>query len=155
VAPGRWTFRADAYGKPSIAAPASSLRFSLTHTRTLVGCAIGQHRQVGIDLEDASRAAPLEVAERYFAAGERREIFGAAPAERSRRFLEYWTLKEAYAKALGLGLSLPFDRFEFRRDDSGTWRLAFAPPPLNDPAAWWFHAWTTPTHQAALAVHLR
>jgi 4'-phosphopantetheinyl transferase len=152
VAPVEWTFSADSYGKPSIAAPASTLSFSLSHTRGLVACAITRNRPLGVDVEDASRPAPLEIAERYFGPGERRDIFATDPDQRTRRFFEYWTLKEAYVKACGLGLSLPLDRFEFRRDAAGSWRIAFAPPPLDDPAAWWFHAWPTPTHQAAVAL---
>ena len=152
VAPAEWTFSADSYGKPSIAAPASTLTFSLSHTRRLVACAVARGRPVGVDVEDASRPAPLEIAERYFVAGERRDIFAADPDQRTRRFFGYWTLKEAYVKACGLGLSLPLDRFELQRDGEGAWQIAFPAPPLDDPAAWWFHAWPTPTHQAAVAL---
>ena len=154
VAPEQWTFSADSYGKPSIATPASPLSFSLSHTRALVACAVVRGRPLGVDVEDASRPAPLEIAERYFVPGERRDIFATEPDQRTRRFFEYWTLKEAYVKACGLGLSLPLDRFEFQRDAEGAWRIAFAPPALDDPAAWWFHAWPTPTHQAAVALRI-
>lgn len=122
--------------------------------RALVACAVVGGRPVGVDVEDASRPAPLEIAERYFVPGERRDIFATDPDQRTRRFFEYWTLKEAYVKACGLGLSLPLDRFEFQRDTEGAWRIAFAPPALDDPAAWWFHAWPTPTHQAAVALRI-
>jgi 4'-phosphopantetheinyl transferase len=152
VTPEAWTFSADSYGKPSIATPASTLGFSLSHTRGLVACAVSRSRPLGVDVEDASRPAPLEVAERYFVDAERRDILATEPERRGRRFFEYWTLKEAFVKACGLGLSLPLDRFEFRRDAGGAWRIAFAPPPLDDPPAWWFHAWSTPTHQAAVAL---
>ena len=152
VAPDEWRFSADSYGKPSVATPASALSFSLSHTRRLVACAVVRGRPVGVDVEDASRTAPIEIAERYFGPGERRDIFATDPDQRARRFFEYWTLKEAYVKACGLGLSLPLDRFEFQRDEEGSWRITFPAPPLDDPAAWWFHAWPTPTHQAAVAL---
>ena len=154
VSPQQWTFRADPYGLPSIATPASTLCFSLSHTRGLVACALVHGRSVGVDVEDASRAAPLEVAERYFAAAELGDLRTAPPGERARRFFEYWTLKEAYAKARGLGLALPFDRFEFRREARGTWRIGFAPTPLDDPSDWWFQTWSTPTHQGAVALRM-
>ena len=153
VPPAAWTFRVGAHGAPSIAAPASDLRFSLSHTRGLCACAVAARRTVGVDVEDAARPAPLEVAERYFTPGERRDIAATEPAGRARRFVEYWTLKEAYATARGLGLWLPFDRFEFRREPGGAWRVvALEPEPLDEGAGYWFHAWPTPTHQAALAL---
>lgn len=155
VSPEAWTFQAGPYGQPSIAAPRCGLCFSLSHTRGLVACAVAADRPLGIDVEDASRRAPLEVAERYFAPGERRDIGAAPPHEQARRFFEYWTLKEAYAKALGLGLQLPFDRFELRREGTG-WRVtALDPAPGDAGAGFWLHAWSTPTHQAALAVGAR
>jgi 4'-phosphopantetheinyl transferase len=153
VSAEEWTFRVDGYGQPSIEAPAWPLRFSLTHTRDLVACAVTRRRPVGIDVEVAARPAPMEVAERYFAPGERRDIEATAPSGRARLFFEFWTLKEAYAKARGLGFHLPFDRFEFRRDPGQAWRvIALDPGPSEDPASWWFHGWSTPTHQSALAL---
>jgi 4'-phosphopantetheinyl transferase len=152
VAPERWTFQAGPYGRPSIATPPSPLSFSLSHTRGLVACALVRDGSVGVDVEDASRATPFDVAERYFASAELRDIRATPPGRRARRFFEYWTLKEAYVKACGLGLTLPLDRFEFRRQPDGAWRVAFAPDLADDPARWWFETWSTPTHQAAVAL---
>jgi len=40
------------------------------------------------------------------------------------RFLELWTLKEAYLKARGRGISIPLRGFQFRLSDSGPPRVA-------------------------------
>jgi len=155
VSPEAWTFRVGAYGQPSIATPVTGLRFSLSHTRGLVACAVTERRALGIDVEAAARPAPMEVAERCFTPGERHDIGAAAPSDRARRFFEYWTLKEAYAKARGLGLWLPFDRFEFRREAGEAWRVIALDPQPADDGDWWFRAWSTPMHQAALALGTR
>ncbi|MEM6455496.1 MAG: 4'-phosphopantetheinyl transferase superfamily protein [Acidobacteriota bacterium] len=76
---------------------------------------------VGVDVERV-RAMPdgLDIAEHFFAAGERatlRQVLTAAPSAQqavvgSATFFRCWTRKEAYLKATGKGLSLPLDRFE-------------------------------------------
>jgi 4'-phosphopantetheinyl transferase len=86
--------------------PASPLRagsrevwWSASSAGGLAGLAISTSR-VGLDLEQQRQRPRWErIAERFFSAEEQRSIAGS-PA----RFLELWTLKEAYLKALGLGL---------------------------------------------------
>lgn len=56
--------------------------------------------RVGLDIEKRGERPRWEqIAERFYSEDERRAVAGS-PA----RFLELWTLKEAYLKALGLGL---------------------------------------------------
>ena len=115
VAPGDWTFVADSHGRPEVAlrhAPAAGLSFNVSHTPGLVVLGVGCGRPLGVDTEHVrSRQAPLGVAERFFAAAEAAALRALPEADRSRRFFEYWTLKEAYAKARSLGLSLPLRDF--------------------------------------------
>jgi 4'-phosphopantetheinyl transferase len=116
VDPRAWSFRTNAYGRPQIAEPRSArgLRFSLAHTHGLVACAVTRGGPIGIDVENLTRSAPaMAIAERFFAPAEAATLRALSPADRHRRFLEYWTLKEAYAKARGFGVTLPFDSFAF------------------------------------------
>jgi 4'-phosphopantetheinyl transferase len=153
VAPEAWQFRRGSHGRPEIAHPASRLRFSLSHTRGLAACAVVLDREVGVDVEDLSRDPATGVAERFFSPLEADDVLNAPAGTRGIRFLEYWTLKEAYAKARGLGLSLPLNRFSVYNTTGNTWAISFEPPLNDDPARWWLRSFRIgETHQAALAI---
>jgi len=153
VAPGGWHFRTGHHGRPEIAAPASRLRFSLSHTRGLAACAVMLDRDIGFDVEDASSGERIEVAERFFSPREVRELHATPIVGRAERFLEYWTLKEAYLKARGLGLSVPLDQFSLYKEAEGAWRVAFDPALADDAARWHLHSWRLDGgYRAALAI---
>jgi 4'-phosphopantetheinyl transferase len=153
VDPRDWRFCLGPYGRPEIATPPSRLRFTLSHTRGLAACAVVRDQDIGLDVEDTSCGDAIDVAKHVLSPREIRDYLTEPAAVQPRRFLEYWTLKEAYMKARGFGLSLPFDRFSFYRDRRGGWRIAFAPSFDDDPRRWWFRSWRIGSlHQAALAV---
>jgi 4'-phosphopantetheinyl transferase len=153
VAPKSWQFHAGAHGRPEIAEPVSRLRFSISHTRGLAACAVVLDRDIGLDVEDLSRGAPIELAKSFFAEREAQALENVPPEDRAARFLTYWTLKEAYIKARGLGLSLPLDQFAMYEDCPDGWRIAFEPALANDSERWHFWSWRPgKEHQAALAV---
>jgi 4'-phosphopantetheinyl transferase len=153
IAPYVWQFRNGSHGRPEIAEPGSRLRFSLSHTHGLAACAIVLDHDVGLDVEYISRDPPVDLAHGFFSPRERSDILGAAIDTRARVFLEYWTLKEAYAKARGLGLSLPLDQFSLYKDTDGRWRIVPEPPLHEDQERWRFWSWHAGSvHQVALAI---
>lgn len=153
VAPEAWRFRRASHGRPEIANPGSRLRFSLSHTPGLAACAVVLDRDIGVDVEDLSRPGAADIAERFFSPREADAVRKAPIDERGIRFLEYWTLKEAYVKARGLGLSLPLNRFSVYNTTGNTWAICFEPPSNDDPARWWLRSFRIrDTHQAALAI---
>lgn len=157
VRPDAWRFVRNRYGRPAIAAGlcAAPLRFSLSHTRGLVALAVTLGRDVGVDVEDTERGGPtLSVADRFFSASEVRALCALAPADRRQRFFHYWTLKESYIKARGMGVSLPLDGFSFHLDGGGPIRISVAPSLADDPRLWQF-ASMRPTAQHTLAVAVR
>jgi 4'-phosphopantetheinyl transferase len=143
VPPGAWRFRAGPHGRPEILAPPSPLRFNVSHTRGLAMVAVVARRDVGVDVERIPEAAPLDVVDRCFAPPERAAVRGAPPGEQGRRFAEIWTLKEAYVKARGLGLSLDLGAFAVdpapprmvRGADAGEWQLELLAPTYGHRAA--------------------
>jgi 4'-phosphopantetheinyl transferase len=154
LAPAQWRFQEGAEGKPSLAADDRTppLTFNLSHTHGLVACAIAPGVDVGIDVERVDRrVAAEEIATRFFSAGERADLARCPAEERARRFFELWTLKEAYIKAIGKGLSHSLNTFGFALNEPGS--IGFVPPPDVDMAAWQFALFApTELHAIALAV---
>jgi 4'-phosphopantetheinyl transferase len=159
VDPRAWVFREGERGRPEIDGPAGAppLRFNLSHTTGLVALAVATGRDVGVDVEDAARdRTTVEIADRFFSPREVADL-RALPAEAQRdRFFTYWTLKEAYIKARGLGLAIPLHHFSFLLSPSAPVGIAFAPELDDDPASWQFERMRpSPRHHLAVAVRRR
>jgi 4'-phosphopantetheinyl transferase len=116
IAPAEWIFVPNAHGRPEIVndhPAATRVCFNISHTRSLVVLALTHSRELGVDTEHFGRAAPVEIADRFFAPSEVASLHALPPEAQRRRFLEYWTLKESYIKARSMGLSIPLDAFSF------------------------------------------
>ncbi|MCR4656641.1 MAG: 4'-phosphopantetheinyl transferase superfamily protein [Lachnospiraceae bacterium] len=90
------------------------IAFSLSHAGNYAVCAIADSGEsaVGVDIERHERN-PGNIAEHFFCRNEVERI------ENSKDFYTYWTLKESFIKAIGLGLKLPLDSFEVIISDGG------------------------------------
>lgn len=91
--------RVTAEGKPEcMDGPA----ISVSHSGDFLACAVAPRGAVGVDIETRPPRASLDgIAERYFTPAEARWV-GDDPGT---RFPLLWVLKEAYLKALGVGLA--------------------------------------------------
>jgi 4'-phosphopantetheinyl transferase len=154
VAPASWAFNALPDGKPFIDSSSGhvGLTFNLSHTPGLVACAIGRGREVGIDVESVDRALDgRTIATRYFSQVESDWVNACDARERAIRFIELWTLKEAYIKAIGRGLSHPLHTFGFRFERER--HIQFNPPPDIEASAWTFALYApSPRYRMAVAV---
>jgi len=148
VPPAAWRFVLGEHGRPEIAEPALPLRFNLSHTDGLIVVGVTWHRAIRVDVEHRERRVEGDcIAERFFARAEVAQLNGGRAG-----FFELWTLKEAYIKARGAGLSLSLHRFAF---DLGphTVDVRFDPELNDDPATWRFAQLSpTPQHVAAVAI---
>ena len=154
VAPEAWRFVENTHGRPEIdpACGAPGLRFNLSHADGLIVCLVAQDVEVGIDVEDPRRTVDyLGIGTRFFSAREGAMLAAVPDAARAGRFFRYWTLKEAYIKARGLGLSLPLEAFTFDLDGEHP-TIAFEPPIEDDPAAWQFTELRIHDHAVATAI---
>jgi 4'-phosphopantetheinyl transferase len=98
--------------------------FNLAHTRRLALYAFARDREVGVDLEEIRQAiAADEIASRHFSPRELAAWQSMPDSVRTKEFFYYWTCKEAYAKATGLGLAMPLESFEVCLNESGEGRI--------------------------------
>jgi phosphopantetheine--protein transferase-like protein len=112
VAPADWDYREGPYGKPTVADGLPPLEFNVSHSGGCVAVAVSMKGPVGIDIECIDPEGPPGIIYDVLTDGERDRL-KKCPAERQQaEFIRIWTVKEACAKALGLGLSLEFDRME-------------------------------------------
>ncbi|MCP4163785.1 MAG: 4'-phosphopantetheinyl transferase superfamily protein [Deltaproteobacteria bacterium] len=130
-------FETNSYGKPSL----RGISFNLSHTDGLIVLAITGSKKIGVDTENLNRnITDIDIAKRYFAEPEYHEIKACSEIDRKYKFLEFWTLKESYIKAVGKGLSIPLDKFYFKikgdeikihtKEDSLSWQFKMSK--IND-----------------------
>jgi len=153
VAPAQWRFNKGAHGKPFVETPlVPAPAFNLSHSGGMVVCAVAAAQRVGVDVEDVNRDnASTGLADRYFAPAEAADVKRQTEEAMRNRFFRYWTLKEAYIKADGRGLSLPLDSFAFKLQHGAPPVLSFADG--SDAATWRFGEITFPgRHHISIAV---
>jgi phosphopantetheinyl transferase len=112
IAPEAWHFRTSPNGKPLMADGLPKLHFNLSHAADAVAVAVSAHQPVGIDIESIATEDRAEIIPDVLAAREGERLGALDGESRWREFMRIWTLKEACAKAMGLGLSYDFRRME-------------------------------------------
>jgi 4'-phosphopantetheinyl transferase len=155
TSPELWQFETPRGAKPFLTAGSGSeacagLDFNLSHTHGLVACVVGRGTTVGIDVERLDRLRDaMSLATRFFSPAEVADLHACEQATRARRFIELWTLKESFIKAIGKGLSQPLDSFSFSLGKNGA--IGFAPPPEFAARRWHFAQYDVTPH-AVLAI---
>jgi 4'-phosphopantetheinyl transferase len=107
VNPRQLIFTTGQFGKPGLDESSNrGVKYNLTHSGDLGLIAVARHREVGIDLERIRTDIDVEpIARQYLSPQEHMKICDASPTERHQLFFHYWTLKEAFMKALGVGIA--------------------------------------------------
>jgi len=140
LSPADWQFTKNKFGKPSIDSRdphLAAISFSLSHTRGFVACGVTLTEALGVDVERADRSrSAMQIAESYFSKQEIASLRRQSDEMRRVRFAELWTLKEAFWKAIGVGLSGSLASASFQVEERG--RIGFDPPPGVERAAWHF-----------------
>ncbi len=107
------------WGKPALdpRTHSSPVWFNMAASGPLALIAVTRAAEVGVDLEELAPFPDLsEVAADHFSPEERAAIAATTGAERLATFYRCWTRKEAYLKALGVGLRQPLHRFAVSAD---------------------------------------
>ena len=99
-------------GKP-ISLDGPKLRFNMSNSGRRVVYAFSINEEIGIDLERIREMTDLdELIEKNYCASEQKYI-NKLPEKRLYRFFKFWTIKEAYLKAIGVGMRIPPEDLEF------------------------------------------
>jgi len=154
VCPEKISIAVDERGKPYVEAPAPAcrFRFSISHTHGLVVCAVSERGDIGVDVQSAHRIKVHELAQTVLTQPELDDVFARPSQDTVKRFLAYWTLKEAYAKLQGEGLRLGFEQLTF--DLSGPLPcLVKSPDPIHANHCSFVLETLVTGHAFALAMH--
>jgi 4'-phosphopantetheinyl transferase len=123
MSPGEICFRYENNGKPEIATPQDSrgLRFNVSHSGGLALIAVvGSGRGIGVDVEMVRpRLDFLDIAQHFFSTREVQAILRVCENKRQEAFIACWTRKEAFLKAIGVGMSYSLSEFSVTVDPIG------------------------------------
>lgn len=135
--PYRAEFFYNRHGKPGLAEEdePDALQFNLSHAGKLALLAVSSGRRVGVDLERVRATSELNrVAKRFFTPGELEGLSQVPVAAKEQALWEFWCCKEALAKAVGVGLSLPLRAFDLSQMVHAA--SSSAADPLGDRGSW-------------------
>ena len=112
IDPETWNYIEGANGKPLMAPDLPLLEFNMSHAGDCVVVAVSPSGPVGVDVESTLRDERLEIVDDVLTGQERAHLARLPDDRQWKAFVEFWTLKEACAKALGLGATLDFGKLE-------------------------------------------
>ena len=112
IDPKEISFEKNKYGKPHVVGR-SGVHYNISHSGDYVVCAVGS-APVGIDVQEIKDGSS-DIAGRFFSKEEKEML--AAADEKKKTFYEIWSLKEAYIKCIGMGLSMPLEDFGVVKKD--------------------------------------
>jgi 4'-phosphopantetheinyl transferase len=119
------------HGKPMVvsdAPPEQQVHFSLSHSESVAVVAVVTGTRIGADVERERPRARLDaLAARVLDPEDHADWVDLPESGRLRAFLERWTAKEAYVKAIGAGITVPLRDVPIEPDG---WTVAsFESPP--------------------------
>lgn len=140
IEPSQIKIKKNQFGRPEIDNEAfPTIHFNVSHSSGFFACAIARYYEVGVDTENQSREVEtLDIAESVFSPHEFAELKKLKGKARQEYFYQIWTLKEAYIKARGMGLSLSLAEFFFDLKDPSNIQIKFESTSFDSPEPWEF-----------------
>jgi 4'-phosphopantetheinyl transferase len=144
------------YGKPTLAIKTGydTLRFNLSHSEAFALYAVTRDRNIGIDLEHIRHDASVDqIAQRFFSKGEICSLEKMPTIERTDAFFQYWTRKEAFTKAIGMGVSFPMEQCDVSLMSGNVLSPITLPEDTKESSRWYGRdLFPGPGYVAAIAV---
>jgi 4'-phosphopantetheinyl transferase len=144
-------FTVNKFGKPAILETGGepAVKFNISHSGALAVCSLSPRFEVGVDVEKVDESRSFEeVVASQFTPYERDQLAAYSGAARANAFFQFWTLKEALVKALGVGVE-GMNRYGFDLDSPS---LAVMADPHEALAVHVEQRLLTSSHWASLAV---
>jgi 4'-phosphopantetheinyl transferase len=157
IASEKWVFTKNRYGRAEIAQPEGKLqlRFNVSRTQGVVACLTALSIDAGVDVERIRELDNLKtLSEHVLTPHELSRHRDLPESDQIQEFFTLWTLKEAYVKARGTGLSLPLKGFAFCFDNEGRVRISIDHQ-LQDMSSEWQFEVFRPTQTHVMAIALR
>lgn len=152
IKPETWRFAPGIHGRPALVNEPAGITFNLSHTKGCIALAFARNCRLGVDIERRGGHTDLDIARTFFADFEYKALKALPPEMQADRFLCLWTLKEAYLKALGVGLSLPLDAISFQFSGCELTDYQITTPEVEARLQWTFHIGDAEAeHRIALA----
>lgn len=122
---GRWVFSRTPSGRPLLDTPGTpAIGVSFSHSGDWIACALNSEGPIGVDIEIHRPDRNLQgIAELGFSAREVQRCQGSV-----QEFYRIWCLREAIAKATGMGLAQATNRQDYADAGPfvGSWQAAVA-----------------------------
>ena len=153
--PREWVFSLSDRGRPELANPGlPPIRFNLSHTKGLAACVVNLSSDCGVDVERIyARHNPIGVAKRMFSTAEYEHMLQLHGHEQLEYFFTRWTLREAYVKARGIGISFPTHKLNFTVESDSDIKIDFDPDIQDDGGGWQFQLLPLSTeHVTSVAI---
>jgi 4'-phosphopantetheinyl transferase len=143
-----------AEGKPVWEASARSLSFNLAHCGDLAIVAVSQQRSIGVDLESLDARTNHDALAGQTLSWREMAAYEQLPHdERPPAILRVWTRKEAFLKAVGVGLARPLAEIEVTFLPTEPPQLLATGDPCQMASQWLLESWSPqPGWYAALAT---
>ena len=149
--PADWQIIKNGRGRPVLDDREHQIGFSISHTDGLVAVLLSSVSVCGVDIESLGRQVDVrKLAQRYCSIAEIEWLDDRTVSEQPQAFLKLWTLKEAYLKATGQGISVPLKQLSFEVKKSI--RLLDSADPSRSDDHWSFKQWAHDgSHMVAVA----
>jgi 4'-phosphopantetheinyl transferase len=155
ISPSERTFEIGPWGRPQPTNPdIGKLQVNLSHTSEMAAVVVADAIEIGVDVEYVTPDDWIyETINTVLSTDESTSLLRLDEESRRERFFLYWTLKESYIKARGMGISLPLTKISFAGSNSEGVVLDIEPEIDDNPTGWQFALFhPSPTVRGAVAA---
>lgn len=113
IKPESIIFERSKYGKPYVKNLSTNIKFNLSHAHNFALFAFSLKHEVGVDIELVRKNFIIdEISQRFFHPSETKSLLALPKTRRPAAFFNCWVKKEAFIKAIGLGLFYALNKFK-------------------------------------------